>query len=85
MDRGPAPRTELGYSADGWKSGKKPSKVDPEASNYNMYDTKAIGEENRHRKAGTNFWQWLFPESEININPLCEQNPIYTTQEEVSE
>ena len=85
LDRGPAPRTELGYSADGWKSGNKPGKVDPEASNYNMYDTKAIGEENRYRKAGSNFWQWLFPESEININPLCEQNPIYTTKEETAE
>ena len=82
LDRGPAPRTELGYSADGWKSGKVAKNVDPEASNYNMYDTKAIGEENRYRKAGTNFWQWLFPESEINVNPLCQQNPLYTHAEE---
>lgn len=82
LDRGPAPRTELGYSSAGWKSGKVASNVDPEASNYNMYDTKAIGEENRYRKAGTNFWQWLFPETEININPLCKQNPLYTHNEE---
>lgn len=82
LDRGPAPRTELGYSTTGWKSGVVPTDVDPEASNYNMYDAREIGEENRYRKAGTNFWQWLFPDAEINVNPLCEQNPLYSSSEE---
>ncbi len=75
LDRGPAPRTELGYSADAWLSKVVPTNVDPEASNYNMYDTKAIGEENRYRSADDNFWEWLFPDDEILANPLCEQNP----------
>ncbi len=75
LDRGPAPRTELGYSADGWLSKVVPENVDPEASNYNMYDAKAIGEDNRYRSADSNFWQWLFPNDEVLANPLCEQNP----------
>lgn len=79
LDRGPAPRTELGYSSDAWLSGKKPTNVDPEASNYNMYDSKGIGEGNRYRKAGTAFWQWLFPDAEILVNTLCVQNPIYVS------
>lgn len=80
LDRGPAPRIELGYSDAAWKSGVMPTNVDPEASNYNMYDTKAIGEDNRYRKAGSDFWQWRFPDSEILVNPLCEQNPLYVSE-----
>lgn len=82
LDRGPAPRTELGYSDAAWRNGVATSNVDPEASNYNMYDAQEIGEENRYRKAGTNFWQWRFPESEILVNTLLEQNPLYSESEE---
>lgn len=77
LDRGPAPRTELGYSDSPWNSNTKmPTNVDPEASNYNMYDAHPMGEENRYRAVGAKDWQWLFPDIEINVNPLCEQNPI---------
>ncbi len=77
LDRGPKPRTELGYSDAPWNSNKKmPTNVDPEASNYNMYDGHPMGEENRYREAGIKEWQWLFPQKEIDVNSLCEQNPI---------
>ncbi|MDR1644295.1 MAG: RagB/SusD family nutrient uptake outer membrane protein [Tannerellaceae bacterium] len=77
LDRGPAPRTELGYSYDPWNSNTKmPVNVDPEASNYNMYDAHPMGENNRHKAAGIKEWQWLFPQSEIDVNLLCEQNPL---------
>ena len=76
LDRGPKVRTELGYSDSPWNNNKvMPTNVDPEASNYNMYDGHPMGEENRTRAVGSNDWQWLFPNSEINVNPLCEQNP----------
>lgn len=76
LDRGPKVRTELGYSDSPWNSNTKmPTKVDPEASNYNMYDGHPMGEENRTRAAGINDWQWVFPNSELNVNPLCVQNP----------
>lgn len=77
LDRGPKPRTELGYSDAPWNNNKKmPTNVDPEASNYNMYDSHPMGEENRYREAGSKEWQWLFPQKEIDVNSLCEQNPI---------
>jgi hypothetical protein len=77
LDRGPATREELGYSNDPWASNNvMPANVDPEASNYNMYDAHPMGEENRYRAADEKDWQWLFPNAEINVNPLCEQNPL---------
>ncbi|KAA6337770.1 hypothetical protein EZS27_014173 [termite gut metagenome] len=77
LDRGPVTREELGYSNDPWNSNTKmPVNVDPEASNYNMYDAHPMGEENRYRGAGSKEWQWLFPNAEINVNTLCEQNPL---------
>lgn len=77
LDRGPATRTSLGYSNDPWNSNTKmPTKVDPEASNYNMYDAHPMGEENRYREAGDKEWQWVFPQDEIDVNKLCEQNPL---------
>lgn len=82
LDRGPAPDTEAYPGSDkAWISAKATTSangynVDPNASNYNMYDTKGIGEENRHRDKDSNFWQWLFPTTETLVNPLCEQNPL---------
>lgn len=82
LDRGPAPDTQKYPGSDkAWISAKATTQangynVDPQASNYNMYDTKGIGEENRHRDKDSNFWQWLFPTTETLVNPLCEQNPL---------
>ena len=79
LDRGPKPRTELGYSDDLWGSataGKyMPENVDPEASNFNMYDG-SIREDCRTREAGHKDWQWSIPQSELDANPLCVQNPL---------
>lgn len=77
LDRGPKPRTELGYSDAPWSSNTTmPTNVDPEASNYNMYDGHPMGEENRYREAGHKEWQWVFPKDECDVNPECEQNPL---------
>lgn len=78
LDRGPAPRPgyNQGGSANDWKTGKTPKNLDPLASNYNMYDDQGIGEENRYRPANSIEWQFVFPQSEIDYNPLCKQNPI---------
>ena len=77
LDRGPKTREELGYSNDPWNNDNvMPTNVDPEASNYNMYDGHPMGEENRYRDADHKEWQWLFPQDEIDVNPLCEQNPL---------
>lgn len=82
LDRGPKTRTELGYSDDSWASSltlegnsKMPTNVDPEASNFNMYDNHHMGEDCRTRPAGHNDWQFAFPKKETDQNPLCEQNP----------
>ncbi|GHV48921.1 membrane protein [Bacteroidia bacterium] len=75
LDRGPAPRA--GYSNDPWNSSNKmPTNVDPEASNFNMYDAHPMGEDTRYRAAGIKEWQWLLPNAEIDVNPLCQQNPL---------
>lgn len=78
LDRGPAPREgyNQGGAANNWKNGKTPTNLDPLASNFNMYETKPIGEENRYRAADSKEWQFVIPQSEIDNNPLCEQNPI---------
>lgn len=77
LDRGPKTREELGYSYAPWNSDTKmPTNVDPEASNYNMYDAHPMGEENRYRAADDKEWQWLFPVDETNVNSLCKQNPL---------
>lgn len=77
LDRGPATRTELGFSNAPWNSNTKmPTNVDPEASNYNMYDGHPMGEENRYREVGDKEWQWLFPQKEIDVNKDCKQNPL---------
>lgn len=78
LDRGAAPRAEC--FPDGiieyWVSKSYPSVIDPEASNFNMYgDGTVIGEENRYREAGHKDWQWAIPETETQLNPLCEENP----------
>ncbi|OAV74976.1 hypothetical protein Barb7_01460 [Bacteroidales bacterium Barb7] len=41
-----------------------------------MYGTHPMGEENRYKAAGIKEWQWLFPNIETDVNPLCEQNPV---------
>lgn len=75
LDRGPKPRE--GYNQGGWQSGKRlPANLDPEASNYNMYDAQEIGEENRYKEAGIKEWQFVIPQAEIDNNKLCTQNTI---------
>jgi|GEM_PF-12835 len=82
LDRGPAPDTEKYPGSDkAWISKKNLTiangyNIDPNASNYNMCDTKAIGEANRYRSKNSNYWQWLFPTTETLVNPNCEQNPL---------
>ena len=77
LDRGPKTRTELGYSDDPWSSNTKmPTNVDPEASNFNMYDAHPMGEDCRYREAGHKEWQWVFPKDECDVNPECKQNPL---------
>ncbi|MBR1427891.1 MAG: RagB/SusD family nutrient uptake outer membrane protein [Prevotella sp.] len=80
LDRGPAPRTELGYSNANWWTGttnnnKMPTNVDPEASNYDMYNH-IFGESYRYIPAGDKRWTFMIPDDEIDANPLCEQNPL---------
>ena len=83
LDRGPAPRP--GYNANPWPiviGGTASSTFvltnwDPEASNFNMYESGiVIGNENRYREAGHKEWQFVFPQSVIDANPLCKQNPL---------
>ena len=83
LDRGPAPRP--GYNANPWPiviGGNASSTFvltnwDPEASNFNMYESGiVIGNENRYRAAGHKEWQFVFPQSVIDANPLCKQNPL---------
>lgn len=77
LDRGPAPRP--GYNQGNWSNSmtSMPANVDPLASNFNMYGNgTVIGEANRYRAADSNDWQWILPESEIQLNPLCVQNPL---------
>lgn len=77
LDRGPAPRA--GYNQGNWPNNMTtmPANVDPLASNFNMYGNgTVVGEANRYRAADSPDWQWALPESEIQLNPLCEQNPL---------
>jgi hypothetical protein len=82
LDRGPAPRD--GYNKAWWPAIAGAGTAtfvltnwDPEASNFNMYgDGTVIGEANRYREAGHKEWQFLFHQSVIDSNPLCEQNPL---------
>lgn len=83
LDRGPAPRP--GYSTVWWVAVAGagtatfpfPANWDPQASNFNMYENgTVIGESNRYREAGHKEWQFLFHQSVIDSNPLCEQNPL---------
>jgi len=82
LDRGPAPDTQKYPGSDkAWIQRKNLTiangyNIDPNASNYNMYATKAIGEGNRYRSKDSNYWQWLFPTTETLVNPNCEQNPL---------
>ena len=75
LDRGPKPRPE--YNQGGWSNNNAmPENVDPEASNYNMYDEQGMGEINRYKPANDKAWQWLFPKAETDVNNLVVQNPI---------
>jgi hypothetical protein len=79
LDRGPAPRTELGYNGTIWtiENGGMPEDFDPEASNFDMYDTgKIINPDSRYIPAGDKRWQFLIPNTETDINPLCVQNEL---------
>jgi hypothetical protein len=82
LDRGPEPRD--GYNKGWWPAiaGNGAATFvltnwDPDASNFNMYgDGTVIGNERRYREAGHKEWQFLFYQSVIDSNPLCEQNPL---------
>lgn len=77
LDRGPKPRP--GYNQGNWSNSmtSMPTNVDPLASNFNMYGNgTVIGEQNRYRAADSHDWQWVLPEDEILLNPLCVQNPL---------
>lgn len=78
LDRGPAPRAgyNQGGASNNWKNGKNPTNLDPLASNFNMYDDQVIGEECRFIPANSIKWQFAIPQSEIDSNPLCTQNPL---------
>jgi hypothetical protein len=81
LDRGPAPRD--GYNKGWWPTIAGAGTAtfvltnwDPEASNFNMYETgTVIGEAARYREAGHLEWQFKFHQDVIDSNPLCEQNP----------
>lgn len=78
LDRGPKPRE--GYNQGGaknnWKNGKNPTNLDPEASNYNMYDDQPFGETYRYIEASDKRWEFLIPKTELDRNPLATQNPV---------
>lgn len=78
LDRGPKPRAgyNQGGAANGWRSNANPTNLDPLASNFNMYEEQPIGEASRFIPAGAKEWQWVFPDLEIQYNPLCKQNPL---------
>lgn len=80
LDRGPAPRK--GYSTKTWSTtkttesnAKMPTNVDPEASNFRMYGNGIIRESSRIREVGASTWQFIFPKTEQDNNPLWEADP----------
>jgi hypothetical protein len=76
LDRGPAPRE--GYNQAKWSNSGldvMPANEDPEASNFWRYTPVPNTEQPRNIPAGDKRWQWYIPEPEIQLNPLCEQNP----------
>lgn len=78
LDRGPKPRPgyNQGGAANGWRSNSNPTNLDPLASNFNMYEEQAVGEQSRYIPAGAKEWQFVIPQLEIEYNPLCKQNPL---------
>ncbi|MDR0895646.1 MAG: RagB/SusD family nutrient uptake outer membrane protein [Prevotellaceae bacterium] len=81
LNRGDKPRE--GYSTAPWKAltpGAKstmPTNVDPLATNWNMYESGTVGdEETRLIPAGDKRWQFVFPDDEIDVNPFVEQNEM---------
>ncbi len=78
LDRGPAPRAgyNQGGSANNWKHNANPTNLDPLASNFNMYEEKAVGEASRFFAAGAKEWQFVIPDLEIQRNPLVKQNEL---------
>ena len=78
LDRGPAPRPgyNQGGSANNWKHNANPTNLDPLASNFNMYEEKAVGEASRFFPAGAKEWQFVIPDLEIQRNPLVKQNEL---------
>ncbi len=78
LDRGPKPRPgyNQGGAVNGWRSNSNPTNLDPLASNFNMYEEQAVGENSRYVPAGAKEWQWVIPQLEIEYNPLVTQNPL---------
>ena len=75
LDRGPKPFAEA-YDCTWNSSTKMPTVIDPEGSNFNMYDAHTMGEECRYREPDHKEWQFVFPKREVDVNTLCEQNPL---------
>lgn len=72
MDRGNKPGE--GYSQGGWTKSKAPTeKLDPKASNFNMYGAD-LNEETRHISKDDPKWQWYIPSQELEANALAVQN-----------
>ncbi|WP_185212303.1 RagB/SusD family nutrient uptake outer membrane protein [Sphingobacterium mizutaii] len=77
LDRGPKPRS--GYNQGNWSNSltSMPTNLDPLASNFNMYGNgTVIGDPNRYRSVDSKDWEWVLPEKEVELNPLCIQNPL---------
>jgi hypothetical protein len=77
MNRGPAPRD--GYNQAKWPNGglaAMPANEDPEASNFWRYSPVPRTDQPREIPAGDKRWQWYIPNSEVELNPLCEQNEL---------
>jgi hypothetical protein len=77
LNRGPAPRE--GYNQAKWPNGglaAMPANEDPEASNFWRYSPVPRTDQPREIPAGDKRWQWYIPNSEIELNPLCEQNEL---------
>jgi hypothetical protein len=75
MYRGPEPRP--GYNQTKWPNtglSAWPANEDSDASNFWRYTPVPSSDQPREIPAGDVRWQWYIPQSEIDINPLCEQN-----------
>ena len=81
-NRGPAPGAgyNQGGNTNGWgvNATVMPTNLDPNASNFNMYDG-CLKETSRviaKPSVNANMWNWAIPTQETSANPLCEPNEL---------